>query len=74
MREKSQAKTYSKYISDYIDNEQGALTSKNVQMYLKSEYELNLSSSSIIKHMKSNHNLSFKRVSVRSVFIDFDNI
>ena len=71
---KSQAKTYSKYINDYIENEQGAFTSKNVQMYLKSEYELNLSSSSIIKHMKSSHILSFKRVSVRPIFIDFDNI
>ena len=40
----------------------------------KSEYKLNLSSSTIIKHMKSNHNLSFKRVSSRSVFIDFDHI
>ena len=30
-----QAKTYSKYISDYIENEQEILISKDVQMYLK---------------------------------------
>ena len=61
-------------MSNYIENEQGVYTSKEVQMYLKSEYELNLSSSSIIQHMKSNHNLSFKRVSFRPVFTDFDHI
>ena len=71
---KRQAKTYSKYASNYIENEKDAFFSKDVQMYLKSEYELNLSSSSIIQHMKSNHNLSFKRVSSRPIFIDFYHI